>query len=178
MVPSLPAWFFVCFSHYTLMTVEGGFNDFLESFLWETCGKQHVLNDLPSGKSNDLMAPPSPVFLPASSPPVPMGSHRGVTPFSHHGSLPHPKWCILDGGGSQLALRRHSPPGGPACLQQPLFLPQDRPLPWADGFAQQCGEGHQIQGEIVGWRSFWVLMITRSCSNYNNKDYFTQHIWS
>lgn len=35
------------------MTVEGRFNDFLESFLREACAKQHVLNDLPSGKSND-----------------------------------------------------------------------------------------------------------------------------
>lgn len=83
--------------------------------------------------------------FPASSPPVPVDSHRGVPPFSHHASLPHPKRCILDGGGSQLALRRDARPGGPACLQQPLFFPQDRSLPWADRFAQQRGEGYQVQ---------------------------------
>lgn len=46
------------------MTVEGRFDDFLESFLPEACGKQHVSNDLPSGNSNDLMTPSSPVFPP------------------------------------------------------------------------------------------------------------------
>lgn len=133
----------LCVLVITLVTVEEGFNTW-----WShSCGR-HVENNMfwmtvHQGKAMTVRS--SLVFLAASSPPVPMGSHRGVPPFSHRGSLPHPKWCILDGLGSQLALCRHSPPGGPACLQQPIFFPQDRPFSRSDGFAQQCGEGYQVQ---------------------------------